>query len=212
MRPSRVLTKLALLGVGSGALALLLGKRLRPAPLPPWSAADDRDEAVPPVVMPAGIDIDPGDPVQGLDDVAAFHIEELDVDAHSIVEADEELGVMEAETLAESQAEEEDPALDVTAAQPTLDVIESSMHDVGDLYGGHTPPGMERVHPDDDQAMDEGQNWVESLQASSIEDGAVPEFELDDIVDDADIDEPPHPSDSRDRPVADRGSGGPGGV
>jgi hypothetical protein len=212
MRVLRFLTKLVLLSVGGGAAALLIGKRLRPAPLPPWNEDDALDDAQPPPWMPDTLAADPGDPVQSLDEVPAFHIEELDVDAQSQIDAGEDFDLAEAESGTEATAEEDEQELDVTSPEPTLDTIEATMHDTGDLYGGHTPPATDREHPDEDQAMDEGQSWTETLQASSIENGAMPEFELDDIVDDSEVDHPPHPSDTRDRPVADRGSGGPGGV
>jgi len=62
--------------------------------------------------------------------------------------------------------------------------------------------------PDDDRAFDEGQNWVEALETSAVENGPEPELPLDELVDDEDVYRPPHASDARDLPVADRGSGG----
>ena len=80
--------------------------------------------------------------------------------------------------------------------------------DAGDLYGAHTPPAQDRDHPDDDRAFDQGENWLEALEASAAENGPEPERALDDVVDDEDVLRPPHSSDHRDRPVADHGSGG----
>jgi hypothetical protein len=80
--------------------------------------------------------------------------------------------------------------------------------DAGDLYGAHTPAAVDRVHPDDDHAMADGQSWLEALETSAIENGAEPERELDDLVDDEDLLRAPHPADRRDTPVADHGSGG----
>jgi hypothetical protein len=84
--------------------------------------------------------------------------------------------------------------------------------DAGDLYGGHTPAAVDRSHPDDDRAFDEGQNWIEALETSAIENGAEPEIELDEIIDDEDVLSPPHASDTRDTPVADHGAGGSRGL
>src|SRR6185295_17359374 len=80
--------------------------------------------------------------------------------------------------------------------------------DAGDLYGAHTPRAVDRDHPDDDRAFDNGENWVEALAVSAVENGAEPERELDQIVDDDDLLDPPHRSDTRDTPVADHGAGG----
>ena len=67
-------------------------------------------------------------------------------------------------------------------------------------------------HPDDDRAMDAGQNWVEALETSAAENGPLPEQPLDNILDDEDLYAAAQTSDSDDIPVADRGSGGPGGI
>jgi hypothetical protein len=86
--------------------------------------------------------------------------------------------------------------------------VVEACRDAGDLYGAHTQVAVDRDHPDDDHANDEGQNWIEALEASAIENGAEPECELDAIVDDEEVLRPPHASHTRDTPVADLGSGG----
>jgi hypothetical protein len=107
---------------------------------------------------------------------------------------------------------ETDPAIELdTPAETTLDTVNETLADTGDLYGIHTPPAEDKTHPDDDVAMREGLNWIEALQADSVEGGTEPERELE-MADDADLDRPPHPTDTRDIPVADRGSGGPAGT
>lgn len=107
---------------------------------------------------------------------------------------------------------EDDPATELdTPSETTLDTVNETLADTGDLYGIHTPPAEDKTHPDDDVAMRDGQNWLEALQTDSVEGGTEPERELD-MVDDADIDRAPHASDTRDTPVADRGSGGPAGT
>ena len=62
------------------------------------------------------------------------------------------------------------------------------------------------MYRDDDQAMEDGQNWLESLATDSVE-GIVPERELD--LDGDETIGRAHPAEPSDTPVADRGSGGP---
>jgi hypothetical protein len=144
---------------------------------------------------------DPRDPVQGFDEVSELQVMPLDVDALSQedVEAAQDLAVLESD-------------IDETTSAEPDDVIElvdpARLRDAGELYGVHTLPALDRAHPDDDRAFDEGQNWVEALETSAIENGPEPERTLDAIVDDEDLLSPPHRSDMRDRPVADHGSGG----
>jgi hypothetical protein len=160
---------------------------------------------------------DPRDPVQGFDEVSELQVTPLDVDALSQddVEAAQDLAGLESEIDERTGAELELEHMHVHTegtGDDVDDVIElvepARAHDAGDLYGAHTPPALDRKHPDDDRAFDEGQNWVEALETSAIEYGPEPERALDDVVDDEDVLNPPHPSDTRDRPVADHGSGG----
>lgn len=81
--------------------------------------------------------------------------------------------------------------------------------DVGELYGVHVIPATDTDIPDNDKSYDVGENWIESLETTSAENGPEAEHELD-IIDTQDA--PPHPSDTRDTPVADFGSAGPRGV
>ncbi len=185
------LPKLLLLG---GAVALVLGKRR------------SARRAGEPNVIPNSMDIDPADPVQGFDEASAMHLSELDVDAR--VTADFEV----AQDLAGLDDVDYDASaveLD-TPSQTDVDAIAGSITgDDGDLYGVHTPRAVDRNLPDGDSSFDDGENWVESLQASAVENGAEPEREID-VADE--IYDPPHPTDTRDIPVADRGSGGPRGL
>jgi hypothetical protein len=180
---------------------------------------------------------DPRDPVQGFDEASELQVMPLDVDAlsHEDVEAAQDLAGLESElderSIVELEALDGLQVIDErTGAQLELDrmhVIDETAiaepdgvddviglvqparpRDAGELYGVHTPPALDRDHPDDDRAFDEGQNWVEALETSAIEYGPEPERTLDDIVDDEDMLSPPHSSDVRDRPVADHGSGG----
>jgi hypothetical protein len=94
-------------------------------------------------------------------------------------------------------------------AQPQAAVPDVSIKDGGDLYGVWIAPASDRAQVDDDEAFKSGQNWVESLETRAAEGGPEPEHEVD-IVDDNDLTSPS--SDSKDRPIADRGSAGPRGL
>lgn len=91
----------------------------------------------------------------------------------------------------------------------TLDALDRADHDVGELYGAHVTPALETNHPDGDVSFDEGQNWLEALESDAAEFGPKEEREID-MSDEQDV--PPHASDTRDTPVADRGAGGLGGL
>ncbi len=160
---------------------------------------------------------DPTDPLQRFDEVPELEVTPLSVDAVSAedVAAADDLAILEddldetadRDTAVIAQAEADETA--VISEALACDLAEPAHErDAGDLYGAHTPPAQDREHPDDDQAFDTGENWLEALEASAAENGPEPERGLDDVVDDEDVLQPPHPSDTRDRPVADHGSGG----
>jgi hypothetical protein len=144
---------------------------------------------------------DPRDPVQGFDEVSELQVTPLDIDAQSLGD------VEAARDLASLESEVDEIAAGDTGAMSAFAAGEPARRDAGDLYGGHTPSAVDRRHPDDDRAFDEGQNWLEALETSAIENGAEPGRELG-IIDDEDVLRPPHASDARDVPVADYGSGG----
>lgn len=164
------------------------------------------------------------DPLQRFDEVPELEVTPLDVDAVSQAEvvADEDLAILEDDldetadrdtaVIAQTEADETAVISDAVACaeEEEGEEIDEPAHerDAGDLYGAHTPPAQDREHPDDDRAFESGENWLEALQASAVENGPEPERGLDDVVDDEDVLHPPHPSDTRDRPVADHGSGG----
>jgi hypothetical protein len=81
----------------------------------------------------------------------------------------------------------------------------------GDLYGMHVVPAEDRELPDDDQAQDEGESWLEHLGASAAESGPEPEHEID-LVDESELHAGHHRTATTDTPVADLGSGGPRGL
>ncbi len=154
-------------------------------------------------VDPAMLPNDPTDPLQNLDEATELRGVPLAVDVMPAVEG---------ESDADLAAFESD--LEVVDAELVLDEAEADegTRDSGDLYGVHTPRAVDREHPDDDHAFDEGQNWIEALETSAVENGPTPEQSLDDVIDDEDVLQPPHASDNRDVPVADRGSAGRGGL
>jgi len=185
-----------------------------------------------------GVASESGDLVQGFDETVELQGTPLEVDALSIddaeaaqdlasleaeieaeeAEIDAEIDELEAEEAEKAEIDEEDEeeeiegSDDATIERVDADVVAAS-RDAGDLYGGHTPPALDRDLPDDDLAAAEGQtwegqSWIEALETSAIENGAEPERELDAIVDDEDVLRPPHASRTRDTPVADHGSGG----
>jgi len=186
------ITKLLLLG--GVAAAVVLGKRRS-------KAAQVRTVFDPPDVI---INADPGDPVQGLDEAVPFHDEDLEVDAQTIVD------IAIAQDLAELEVEPSDLEVEVPIP-PTSSVHERArgLKGSGELYGLHFPPALDHDLPDDTAANAKGESWIEALGASATEHGAAVERQID-IVDEQDLDSPP--TDTRDIPVADRGSGGPRGL
>ena len=80
--------------------------------------------------------------------------------------------------------------------------------DTGDLYGVHVSPAGDRDFGSPEEL---GENWIEALGQHAAEGGPIPEHEVT-VIDDSDPHETHGPTDFRDRPKADRGSGGPGGL
>jgi hypothetical protein len=157
---------------------------------------------------PSIADLDPSDPTQELDEVGEFTIE-LAVEAQPAAEALEDFDTASEESDAE--AYEDDPAACDEAE------AKDDARDTGELYGVHVPPATDpaiSAGPDHGgfEDADLGEDFFESLEEHAAELGAAPEHELD-IVDDSDHDHAGHhKTDTRDRPVADKGSGGPAGV
>ena len=108
-------------------------------------------------------------------------------------------------------------AVDVRPNEPVEEGAEEEHEkDTGLLYGVHEPPATETelaAGEDHDayRGADLGENFIEVLVEKSAELGPLPEHEID-VVDESDPEAPPSPTDHRDRPKADRGSGGPGGL
>lgn len=166
------------------------------------------------------VDIDPEDPSQQLDDTGEFHVEPLAVEAWSNVEASEEFDIASAENVeGESELDEEALELD-TPSQMTADAYAEAAQETGELYGVRTPhagdPNL--AAPEDQDSFEgswRGETWLEALEEHAIGMGPAPEEEVV-VVDDSDREHPDHrghhATERRDRPVADKGSGGPGGL
>lgn len=171
------------------------------------------------------VDLDPEDPTQRLDDGSQFSTSDLNIEAQPHAEADAELAAAVADTAGEEGGEEnEEEASEVdedaseldTPSQTTADAYADAAHDTGELYGVHLPRPAESdidINPDGESFRDSelGEHAFETLEKKMAEFGADPERELD-IVDNSDADRGHHSIDRRDRPVADKGSGGSGGL
>jgi hypothetical protein len=156
------------------------------------------------------VDVDPEDPTQRLDDIGEIDIEPLTVEAQPAAEASEDLDLAAAENV-EGDSEPKD--------EPVSDEAEAAGAEIGELYGVRTPhAGDTALSAAEDRDSFEGawrgETWLESLEEHATVMGPAPEEEVV-IVDDSDIEHPDHrghhPSE-RDRPIADKGSGGPGGL
>ncbi len=152
------------------------------------------------------IDVDPEDPTQQLDDTGAFDIEPLAIEARPVAEAAEDFDIASAENIeGESESElEPGPAVE---------------HDTGELYGVRTPHAGDTnlSAPEDQDAFEgagRGETWLEALGGHAALMGPALEQEIV-IVDDRDLERADHRGNhptERDRPIADKGSGGPGGL
>jgi hypothetical protein len=158
------------------------------------------------------VDIDPEDPTQQLDDAGEFHIEPLAVDVQPAAEASEDFDIASAENV-EGESE-------LTVTEAAADEHRELAQETGELYGVRTPHAGDTnlTAPEDQdayQGSSRGQSWLEALEEHAAAMGPAPEEEIV-IVDDSDVEHPDHrghhPTEWRDRPVADKGSGGPGGL
>jgi hypothetical protein len=147
--------------------------------------------------QPSIVDVDPEEPSQLLDDAGQYSTIDLETEARPHAEADAEL----------------DAAVEATAESDSIDVLDQ--RDVGDLYGVHMPRAADSdLDVSDDQESFEdstlGEHMFETLEKKMAEGGAEPEMDLE-IEDDSDPDAGHSKTDRRDRPVADKGAGGPAG-
>jgi hypothetical protein len=172
--------------------------------------------------QPSLVDIDPEDPTQLLDEAGQFSIVDTDLDAQPQAEADAELDAALASVAGEEDGEEDaevadDGAREIdTPSQTTADAYIEAADDTGEAYGVHIPraadPDLD-VNPDGESFKDSdlGEHAFETLEKKMAESGAEPERELD-VTDDSDNERGHHKTDMRDRPVADKGSGGNAGM
>jgi hypothetical protein len=168
------------------------------------------------------VDIDPEDPSQQLDDSGAFQVEPLAVAARPAAESAEDFDIASAENM-EGQSEHEEAAAeaaDEVTEESTIEGHPELGHDTGELYGVRTPHAGDTnlAAPEDQDSFEgswRGETWLEALEEHAAVMGPAPEEEVV-IVDDSDVAHPDHrghhPTEWRDRPVADKGSGGPGGL
>ncbi|MGN6108639.1 MAG: hypothetical protein ACTHU0_26270 [Kofleriaceae bacterium] len=206
------LTPLLLLG-GAGYLWF---RRSRRQTLPELSA-DWPDAPVEPDAATVGdrdpMAVDPNDLVQGFEEASDLELDELDLDAMTVEDAEA------AEDLAEVEADIDETATQVDEDSLGIDESDSpqtyedprAARGSGELYDVHVVDAVDRELPDDDRSFDEGEHWLEHLEASSGEYGPTPEHVLD-IVDESDPHDQTHSTDTRDIPIADRGSAGPRGL
>jgi len=173
--------------------------------------------------QPSIVDIDPEDPSQLLDEAGQFSVMTgVALDAQPLAEADADFDAARATDAGEedgeqnaSEVDEESRELD-TPSQTTADAFAEGADDTGVLYGVHLPPPTDRdldIDRDGEEFKDAelGEHAFETLEKKMAEGGAAPERELD-VVDDSDIERGHHKTDTRDRPVADKGSGGNAGL
>ena len=168
--------------------------------------------------MPARsiVDVDPEDPTQRIDDAGQYSITELGVEAQPAAEAEADLDTAAIEASGEEQADDSEDLIE-EPDQTTSDAYAAAQtKDSGDLYGLHMPHAGDR---DLDKSRDQesfkdaeqGENWLETLGHKATESGAEPEEELV-VLDDSDPEVGHHSTESGDRPVADKGSGGRSGL
>jgi hypothetical protein len=147
------------------------------------------------------VDVDPEDPSQQLDDTGEFHLEPLAVDAQPSADASEDLDI----AFAENVEGESEPADEPTDEQG---------RETGELYGLRTPhagdPNLAAAEDRDAfEGAGRGETWLEALEEHATLMGPAPEEEV--VIVDAN-DRSHHPTERGDRPVADKGSGGSGGL
>ena len=163
--------------------------------------------------QPSIVDIDPEEPTQLLDDVGQYSVVDLEVEAQPHAEADASIDA------AIDEAEGSDATEIETPSETTADTYAADGKDTGDLYGVHQPRANDTKldkRRDQEAFIDEeaGETWLETLGHKSAEYGPEVEHQID-VIDDSDehIDHRGHHStESGDPPVADKGSGGDGGL
>lgn len=172
-------------------------------------------ERIPPGTVPDDTiaDLDPSDPVQALDEAQDFHIEPLEVNVYPEAERQDDIDA--ALDLAESDEDEDEKDI-VDPDDMTADERTAELGDVGELYGVHLPAAQDVERGTGPELAeyaeaDLGENWLETLETDAAEGGPLVERPVD-PNDDSDELGGHHATESGDRPVADKGSGGPAGL
>ncbi len=195
-------TKLLMFGGAAALVTSRLGNRRSKPAAPARDVAGPPRFAQQPAVTTQDLAFDMGDPVPQFADLQDVHFADLDVDAISNEDAEA------AQDLMEVSAELDAARFDDDDVPPEM-TIRNARNGSGELYGIHTPTAVDRDLPDGDASYNQGENWLEALEASAAEHGLEPEQELD-IVDDNEL--ATHSTDTRDRPIADLGAAGPRGM
>ena len=163
------------------------------------------------------VDIDPEDPTQRIDDAGHYSITDLDVEAQPAAEAAADLDTAAIDAAGEEEGEDTEEDLVEEPDETTADAIAAATKkDAGELYGVHTPNAEDKdldKTRDQEEFQDstQGETWLETLGKKATEYGAEPEEELD-VIDNSDPQGGHHSTEGGDRPVADKGSGGPSGL
>ena len=144
------------------------------------------------VAPPRIVDVDPDDPLQAIDETE--NLIEVEVDAQPAAEAVEDLDAA------------------IAAATPEPDEPD---RDTGDLYGVHVRHAADTdlSAPEYEEGFRDstlGEHFFEVLDAHATEMGPEPEAPVE-IEDDEITHRYAHKTATKDRPIADRGAGGPGG-
>lgn len=188
-------------------------------PGPPADARRAMQEASE-LPQPSIVDVDPEVPTQLLDDAEQYSIVDLEVEAQPSAEAEADIEGAAIIASADEPEEIDEEAIELdTPDETTADAYAAVAEDTGDLYGVHIPPAAD---PDMDKTEDQesfidseaGETWLETLEKKTAEYGAEPERQID-VVDDSDEHiehRGHHATESGDPPVADKGSGGEGGL
>ena len=164
-----------------------------------------------PHASPAPAAAAPAEP-EDVDDAGPFEDGELSLDAQPSTPVDADVAAAMAADGLELDGNE--LAADSSIGRDA-DTDEPE-HDTGDLYGVRSPHAGDTdlsapEHLDSFEGADRGENWLEALAEHATESGPEPEEEVV-IIDDSDAERGHSATQSGDRPVADKGSGGPGGL
>ena len=157
------------------------------------------------------VDTDPGDLSQQLDEAGEFHVEPLDVEVQPSSEGEADLDLAAELADEEEYTQDEDEELGLADEdEPTSEYVAARVkRDTGDLYGVHLSPAADR---DFDDPEERGESFAEELREHAAEGGTLPEHEVVVIDESEDLHPTHHSTESGDRPVADKGAGGPGGL